>query len=47
MKKNYMSELFEQGTYCSIEAVRNKHFILGKKLGKNIVDKIVGNNSSV
>jgi len=36
-----------QGTYCSIEAVRNKHFILGKKLGKNIIDKIIGNNSSV
>jgi len=36
-----------QGTYCSIEAVRNKHFILGLKHGKNIVDKIVGNNSSV
>jgi len=36
-----------QGTYCSIEELRNKYVILGRKLGIPVVDTIVGNGSSV
>lgn len=36
-----------QGTYCSMEELRNKYVILGRKLGHNVVDTIIGNGSAV
>lgn len=36
-----------QGTYCSMEELRNKYVILGRKLNIPVVDTIIGNGSAV